>query len=170
MYEELARTVLLEDGDGKLDEEIRKIVERDPKATPEEIAHRLMTRAAVRGAAVGAVASIPAGLLAGLPLAADISYQVASLNRLGLGTARAYRRRTTPLDRAAVAVGALVIAGAARSCRAGFLRGARRSLWRHAPRLVPFAGALAGAASGALAAFAAGKIAERAFAGRRGRR
>ncbi len=170
MYEELARTVLLEDADARLDEEIRKIVERHPKARPDEIAHYLVVRAALRGAAVGAVASIPAGFLAVLPIAADLSYQVASLNRLGLGIARAHRRRTTPLERAAVAVGALAVAGAARSFRAGFLRGARRSLWRRAPRLVPFAGALAGAASGALAAWAAGKLAERAFAGRRGRR
>ncbi len=77
MYEELARTVLLEDADARLDEEIRKIVERHPKARPDEIAHYLVVRAALRGAAVGAVASIPAGFLAVLPIAADLSYQVA---------------------------------------------------------------------------------------------
>ncbi|MEO8431901.1 MAG: hypothetical protein ABI592_10365 [Acidobacteriota bacterium] len=170
MYEELARTVLLEDADGRLDAEIRKIVERHPEASPVDIAHHLVARAALRSAAVGAVASIPAGLLPGLPLAADLSFQVATLNRLGLGVARACRRKTTPLDRAAVAVGALALAGAASSFRSGFLRGARRSFSRRAPRLVPYAGALAGAISGALAAWAAGAIAERAFAGRRGRR
>ena len=163
MYADLARTVLLGEDEEALDLEIRRIVEKHPRADRYEIADRLISRAIMKCAAVGAVASIPAGILAGLPAAADMAYQVRTLHRLALGIARARRRETTPLDRAAAAVGALALASAARVFREGFLSGARSAFARRAPRLVPFAGALAGAASGALAAWVAGRIAREAF-------
>lgn len=167
MYADLARTVLLGEDDERIDREIRRIVEKHPRADRYEIAERLIRRAMVRCAAVGAVASIPAGLLAGLPAAADMSFQVLTLHRLALAIARARRRETTHFDRAAAAVGVLALAGAARVFREGMLTGARASLARRAPRLVPIAGILAGAASGALAAWAAGRIARDAFGRRR---
>jgi hypothetical protein len=167
MYSDLARAVLLADSD-ELDLEIQKYREAHPGADAREIARGLTAKTALRCAAVGAIASIPAGFLAGLPLAADVSYQVRSLNRLALSIARANRRPTTPVERGAAAIGALVLAGAARSFRAAFLKGAHASLGRRAPKLVPLAGALAGAASGALAAWAAGRIAGDVFgSGRR---
>lgn len=170
MYADLARSVLLADPE-ELDIQIRKYRDAHPGADADEIAQALVTKTAVRCAVVGAIASIPAGFLAGLPLAADISYQVRSLHRLALSIARVRRRPIGPVERAAAAVGALVLAGAARTFRAGFIRGAHASLGRRAPRLVPLAGALGGAASGALAAWAAGRIAEDAFgSGRRRRR
>ena len=96
MYADLARTVLLGGDEERLDEEIRRIVEKHPDADRYEIADRLVSRAPwSRCAAVGAIASIPAGVLAGLPAAADMSYQVRALHRLALGIARARRRETT---------------------------------------------------------------------------
>jgi hypothetical protein len=166
MYSDLARTVLLGDEE-RLDAEIRKIIEKHPGAGREEIAERLIARTMTRCAAIGAVASIPAGFLAGLPAAADISYQVLALHRLALGIARARRHETTPIERAAIAVGALALAGAARVFREGMLTGAHAAFRRRAPRLVPLASALAGAASGALAAWLAGRIAREAFGRRR---
>jgi hypothetical protein len=163
MYADLAKTVLLGEDEEALDLEIRRIVEKHPRADRYEIADRLIARAIAKCAAVGAIASIPAGVLAGLPAAADMAYQVRTLHRLALGVARARRRETTPLDRAAAAVGALALASAARVFREGLLSGARSAFARRAPRLVPFAGALAGAASGALAAWVAGRIAREAF-------
>jgi hypothetical protein len=169
MYTDLARAVLLGAEEERLDAEISRILEDHPDADREEIADRLIARAAARCAAIGAVASIPAGFLAGLPVAADVSYQVLALNRLALGIARAARRPTTPVERAAAAVGALALTGAARVFREAILRGARRSLGGRVPALLPVAGALAGAASSALAVWAAGRIARDAF-GRRRRR
>jgi hypothetical protein len=166
MYSDLARSVLVVDEE-QLDSEIRRMRERYPEAGTRELADRLIGRAAVKCAAVGALASIPASFIPVLPLAADISFQVRSLNALALAIAHANRRRTTPVERAATAVGALALAGAARVFRRGFLRGARKSLARKSPRLVPLAGALAGAASGALAAWAAGRIAREVFGPRR---
>jgi hypothetical protein len=166
MYSDLARTVLLGDEE-RLDDEIRKIIEKHPRADREEIAERMIARTMARCAAIGAVASIPAGILAGLPAAADISYQVLALHRLALGIARARRHETTPVERAAIAVGALALAGAARAFREGMLKGAHASLRRRAPRLVPLAGALAGAVSGALAVWLTGRIAREAFGRRR---
>ncbi|HYK41328.1 MAG TPA: hypothetical protein VE007_02990 [Thermoanaerobaculia bacterium] len=166
MYSDLARSVLIVDEE-ELDAEIRRMRERYPEAGIRELTDRLIVRAAVKCALVGAVAAIPASFIPVLPVAADVSFQVRSLNGLALAVAHANRRRTTPVDRAAAAVGALALAGAARVFRRGFLRGARRSLAKNSPRLVPFAGALAGAASGALAAWAAGRIAREAFGSRR---
>ena len=166
MYSDLARSVLVVDEE-QLDSEIRRMRQRYPEAGTRELADRLVARAALKCAAVGAVASIPASFIPLLPLAADVSFQVRSLNGLALAIAHAHRHRTTPVERAASAVGALALAGAARVFRRGFLRGARRSLAKRSPRLLPFAGALAGAASGALAAWAAGRIAREAFGSRR---
>jgi hypothetical protein len=166
MYDDLARTVLLGPDDPKIDAEIRSIIEKYPRAKPDEIAERLIARAAARCAAVGAIASVPAGFLPFLPAAADLSYQVLALHRLALAIARARRCPTTPFERAAAGFGALALAGAGRVFREGFIHGARRALSRRAPRLVPLAGALAGAASAALAVWAAGRIANEAF-GRR---
>jgi hypothetical protein len=162
MYSDLARSVLSVDEED-LDSEIRRIRERHPGADARELAAHLTARAAAKCAAIGALASIPASFIPVLPLAADMSFQVRSLNALALAIAHANRRRTTPVERAASALGALVVASGARVFRRGFLRGARRSLARSSPRLVPVAGALAGAASGALAAWAAGRIARAAF-------
>ncbi len=167
MYSDLASMVLLGGDEGRLDAEIRALIEKHPDADRYEIADRLIARAAMRCGAVGAIASVPAGFLAVLPAAADLSYQVRSLQRLALGVARARRYETTPLERAAVAVGALALAGAGRVFREQFLRAARASFRRRAPRLLPFAGALAGAASGALTAWAAGRLAGEAFGGLR---
>ncbi len=169
MYSDLARAVLLGPDGERLDAEIRRIVERHPDADAEEIADRLVVKAALRCAAVGAVASVPAGFLAALPLAADLSFQVLSLNRLALAIARAHKRKTSPVERAAAAVGSLALASAAHVFRSGFLKGARASFRRRAPGLLPYAGAIAGAASGALAAWAAGRLAGDAF-GRHRRR
>ncbi len=170
MYADLARAVLLGPDGERLDAEIRSIVERHPDADADEIAGRLVAKAALRCAAVGAIASVPAGFLAGLPLAADLSFQVLSLNRLAHAIARAHERETTPVERAAAAVGALALASASHVFRSGFLKGARASFRRRAPGLLPYAGAIAGAASGALAAWAAGRIAGDAFGRRRRRR
>src|SRR5450755_361953 len=167
MYADLARTVLLGADEERLDEEIRRIIEKHPHADRYELADRLVARAALRCAAVGAVASAPAGFLAALPAAADLAYQVKALHHLALAIARVRRHETTPLERAAVAVGALALAGAGRVFREGFLKGSRAALRRRAPRLLPFAGALSGAASGALSVWIAGRIARDAFGGRR---
>ncbi len=170
MYADLARAVLLGPDQERLDADIRRIVERHPDADPEEVADRLVAGAALRCAAVGAVASVPAGFLAAIPLAADLSFQVVTLNRLALAIARAHERETTAVERAAAAVGALALGSAALVFRSGFLKGARASFRRRAPGLLPYAGAIAGAASGALAAWAAGRIAGDAFGRRRRRR
>ena len=166
MYADLARSVLLADEE-QLDLEIRKMRERHPEADARELADRLVARTAAKCAVIGALASIPASVIPVLPLAADVSFQVRSLNVLALSIARVSRHRTTPVERAASAVGALAIAGAARVFRRGFVRGARSSLAKRSPRLLPIAGALAGAASGALAAWAPGRIAREAFGSRR---
>src|SRR5689334_3571600 len=134
MYADLARTVLLGEDEESLDDEIRGILEKHPRADKYELSERLIQRAMVRCAAVGAVASIPAGVLAGLPAAADMAYQVRTLHRLALSVARARRRETSSFDRAAAAVGALALASGARVLREGLIAGARGALTRRAPR------------------------------------
>jgi hypothetical protein len=166
MYADLARTVILGEDEDRLEHEIREILAKHPGADRSEVADRLVARAMVRSGAVGAIAALPAGVLAGLPVAADMAYQVRSLSRLALVIARVKRRETSPLDRAAAAVGALALAGAAGVLRSALISGARQAFGRRAPKLVPVAGALAGAASGALAAWVAGRLTREALARR----
>ncbi len=146
MYAALARSVLSDDGSGRAVEDVRKISERHPNLSADELARKLIRRAALRCTAVAAITSAPVGWLCTVPLAADLSYQVSSLNRLALSVAHAHRRRAAGPERALAAAGSLLVAGAAHWLRRGALNLARRSLSRRAPRLLPVVAALVGGA------------------------
>ncbi len=152
MYAALARTVLSDaDPDGVV-QEVRKIRERHPNLSGDELARKLTQRTAIRCAAVAALASAPVGWLCALPLAADLSYQVSSFHRLALSIARAHRRPTTSLERAVAAAGSLAVAGSAELLRRGALNVGRRSLSRRRPHLLPLVSALVGGAFSYVAA------------------
>jgi hypothetical protein len=157
MYEDLARLVLIEE-DPEVLRAVERVRSRHPKLSNAGLASRLTERAAWRCAAVGAAASAGAELLGRLAAAADLSYQILSLNRLAAAIARAHRRETTILERGLAAAGSLAAGGAAEVVRRGASRAARRALCARAPGLVPVVSALTGGA----VAYAAAKIFARA--------
>lgn len=146
MYAALARSVLSDADPDRVVQEVRKVRERHPDLSSDELARKLTQRTAIRCAAVAALASAPVGWLCASPLAADLSYQVSSLNRLALSIAHAHRRPAAGPEHALAAAGSLLVAGAAHWLRRGALNLARRSLSRRAPRLLPVVGALVGGA------------------------
>jgi hypothetical protein len=155
MYEDLARSVLIEDDPAVL-AAIESVRSRHPELSKREMDERLESRTAWRCASVGAAVSAGAELLGGFVAAADLSYQVVALSRLASTIAQVHRRRMTMTQRGIAAAGSLAAAGASEAVRRGASRVARRALGRRAPGLVPILSAVAGgaAAYGAVKIFA----------------
>lgn len=146
MYVALARTVLTDVDHDKIVVEVRKIRQRYPDASNEELVQRLIRQTALRCAAIGAIASAPPGFLSIVPLAADFSYQVLALNRLVLTIARIYGRPTTREQRGATVAASLAFGGGTEFFRRSIVKGVSRSLKRQgAAHLVPLFGGLLGA-------------------------
>ncbi len=170
MYEALARAALATEDPERVIETARRMRERHPDLSRQEVARKLASRAALSCAAVGVFASGPAALVPGLPVALDLSLQARSLHRLILSVARVSGRPVTPLERLAAAGASALLAGAMLAARRKAIGAARRLPVRRAPALPLAAAALAGGAASYAAARLAGLLAERAFFGKRRRR
>lgn len=143
----LARTLLADEDPEQVIREVRKIRLRHPDLSDDELAEKMIRRAAVACAVMGAVASAPAGFLLSFSPAADLSYQALRLHRLVLSIARSYSGRpTTSLERGMTVAGSLAVSATTGWLRRAILRAARRPLSRRAPGLLPLASALIGGA------------------------
>ena len=162
MYAALARAVLDEADAGRAAEEVARIRRRHPRASKDEIARRLVRRAALQCASAGALLTGPAAFFGSMPFGADLAWQVVVLNRLVLSMAALYGRAATGRDRVA---GVAAAAGAGLSSEA-LRQGLVRLLRRVAPRRSvarTAIGALAGGTLGYLTAVAVGGWAREQF-------
>ena len=170
MYEALARAALAAEDPERVIETARRMRERHPGLSREEVARKLASRTALACAAVGVFASAPAALLPGLPAAPDLAYQARSLDRLVLSVARISGRPASALERLAAAGASVLVAGAVQAVRRRALGGARRLPARRAPLLPVLAAALAGGAASYAGARLLGFLAGRRFFESRRRR
>jgi hypothetical protein len=170
MYEALAKAALAAEDTERAVETARRMRERYPKLSREEVARKAVSRAALSCAAVGFFGSAPAALVPGLPAAPDVTYQARSLHRLVLTVARISGRPAGALERLAAAGASVLVAGAIQAARREAIRAARRLPARRAPLLPVLAAALAGGAASYAGARLVGHLAgRRFFAGRRRR-
>ena len=162
MYAALVRTVLTDADHDKIVEQVRKLRERYPHSSKQELAERLIRQTALRSALVGAVTSAPPGLFSVIPFATDVSYQAMALNRLMLAIAQVHRRPTSPLERAGAVAASVVLEGGTEFLRRGIVRGLARSLRRQrVVRLIPLFGALLGGVATYVTVTAVGREANR---------
>jgi len=163
MYEALARAALATEDPERVIETARRMRERHPDLSREEVARKLTSRAALSCAVVGAFAAAPAALVSGLPAALDLSYQARALDRLVLSAARVSGRPASPLERLAAAGASVLVAGAVQAVRRQAIGAARRLPAKRAPLLPVLAAALAGGAASYAAARLMGLLAQRQF-------
>jgi hypothetical protein len=165
VYTALARAVLDETDRERVAEEVRRLRRRHPKASRDELAGRLIRKAALRCAAASGILTGPAAFFGAMPFGADLAYQAVALNRLVLSLAALYGHAPSGRDRAA-GIGAGAGAGVASELlRQGVVHLLRRAFPRR-PGLRTVAGALVGGALGYGAAMAIGRFAQDVFRGR----
>jgi hypothetical protein len=169
MYEALARAALATEDPERVIETARRMQERHPDLSRQEVARKLASRAAFSCAAVGVFASGPAAFVPGLPAALDLSFQAQALHRLILTVARVSGRPASPLERLAAAGASALLAGAVLAARRTATSAARRLPAKRAPALPLAAAALAGGAATYAAVRLAGFLAERRFFDKRHR-
>lgn len=162
MYAVLARAVLDPTQQARAASQLERLRRRHPRASRDELADRLIRRAALQCASGGVLMAGPAAFFGAMPFGADLAWQVVVLNRLVLSLAALYRRRASGQRRVSgVAAGA----GAAVSSellRQGLIRVLRRVLPRR-PGARAAAGALAGGLIGYAVATAIGRFARDSF-------
>jgi hypothetical protein len=165
MYAALARAVLAEADRGRASADVERLRRKYPRASKDEIARRLVRRAAVQCASAGALLTGPAAFFGSVPVGPGLAYQIVALNRLVLALAALYGRPAEGRDRVAgVAAGAAAGLGS-EILRQGLVQLLRRLLPRRlGARTV--VGALGGGALGFGAALAVGRFARDAFRGR----
>jgi hypothetical protein len=155
MYATLARAVLDESNAGRAADDVARLRRRHPRESRDEIARRLIRRAALQCAAAGALLTGPAAFFGAMPFGADLAWQVVALNRLVLSLAALYGRRPEGRDRMAGIAAAAGAGIASEAIRQGLVRLLRRIAPRRAGARTA-AGALAGGALGYFAAVAVG--------------
>jgi hypothetical protein len=166
MYAALARAVLDESHRQRAGMEIERLRERYPKASRDELAEKVIRRAAMQCAAAGALLAGPAAFFGAVPFGADLAYQAVSLNRMVLSIAALYREDGAR-SQTGGALGGVAAGLGSELLRQGLVRALREALPRR-PGLRTAVGALAGGALGFAAAMAVGRFAQEAFGRRHG--
>lgn len=164
MYAAIARAVLDETTTERAATEVERLRRRHPKASRDELAERVVRRAALQCGAAAALLTGPAAFFGSMPFGADLAWQVVVLNRMVLSLAAVYGRPLSAGERAAgvaAAAGAGVGSGVLRQ---GLIRVLRQAAPRR-PGTRTVAGAIAGAALGYGAALAVGRFAREQFRG-----
>jgi hypothetical protein len=165
MYAAIARAVLDEAAAERAVTEVQRLHQRHPRASRDELAARLMRRAAIQCAAAGALLTGPAAFFGSMPFGADLGWQVVALNRLVLSLAALYRRSPSGGERAAGVAAAAGAAVSSEALRQGLVRLLRQTLPRR-PAARTLVGVLIGGGLGYGAAFAIGRFAQDQFRGR----
>jgi len=166
MYAALARAVLDEADAGRAASEVERLRRRHPRASKDELAARLIGRAAVQCASAGALLTGPAAFFGSMPFGADLAWQVVALNRLVLALAAVYGRAPSARERAAGVAAAAGAGIGSEVLRQGLVRLLKRIAPRRSVARTAL-GALSGGALGYGVAVAIGGFARDAF--RRGR-
>ncbi len=166
MYASLVRAVLDDSQRQRAGREVQQLRDRHPRASRDELAERLIRRAALQCAAAGGLLAGPAAFFGAVPFGADLTFQAVTIHRLVLGLASLYGAEVSAGSRAAGVAGGFSAGIASELVRQGLVRVLRRTLPRR-PGLRTAAGALAGGALGYAAAIAVGRLAGDAFRGRR---
>jgi hypothetical protein len=162
MYAALARAVLDEADAGRAASEVARLRRRHPRASRDELATRLIRRAALQCASAGALLTGPAAFFGSMPFGADLAWQVVALNRLVLSLAAVYGRPPSGRERAAGIAAAAGAGVGSEVLRQGLVRLLRQAAPRRSAARTAI-GALAGAALGYAAAVAIGRFARDAF-------
>ena len=162
MYAALARAVLDEAGARRAASEVERLRTRHPRASKDELAERLIRRAALQCAAAGALLTGPAAFFGSMPFGADLAWQVVALNRLVLGLSAVYGRTPSASDRAAGVAAAAGAGLGSELLRQGLVRVLRRVAPRRSAARTGL-GAVAGGVLGYGAAFAIGRYAKQAL-------
>jgi len=165
MYAAIARAVLDETMTERAVTEVERLRRRHPKASRDQLADRLVRRAAVQCGAAAALLTGPAAFFGSVPFGADLAWQVVVLNRLVLVLAALYGRVPSAGERAAAVAAAAGAGVASDVVRQGLVRLMRQAAPRR-PGARTLAGALAGGALGYGAAIAVGRFAQEQFRGR----
>ncbi len=166
MYAALARAVLDESGAVRAATAVEKLRRRHPRASRDELAARVIRRAAFQCAAAGGLLAGPAAFFGAMPFGPGLAYQAVTLNRMVLSLAAIYGTRSGGRDRVAAVAAGLAVGLGSELGRQALVGVLRRALARR-PSARTIAGALAGGALGYGAAFAVGRFAQDAFVGRR---
>ena len=165
MYAALARAVLDESPRQRAGMEVERLRERYPRASRDELAERVIRRAAMQCAAAGSLLAGPAAFFGAMPFGADLAYQAVWLNRMVLALAAIYREEDAR-SRAGGIAGGLAAGLGSELLRQGLVRALRGALPRR-PGIRTAAGALLGGALGFSVAMAVGRLAQDVFGGRR---
>lgn len=165
MYAAIARAVLDEASTERAASEVERLKRRHPRASRDELAGRLVRKAAIQCGAAGALLTGPAAFFGSMPFGADLAWQVVALNRLVLGLAALYGRAPTGAERAAGVAAAAGAGVSSEVLRQGLVRLLRRALPRR-PAARTVAGVAAGAVFGYAAAIAIGRLAQEQLRGR----
>jgi len=159
MYAALARAVLDETGARRAVSEVERLRTRHPRASKDELAERLIRRAALQCAAAGALLTGPAAFFGAMPFGADLAWQVVALNRLVLGLSAVYARSPSAAERAAGVAAAAGVGVGSEILRQGLVRMLRRVAPRRSAARTGL-GAVAGGILGYSAAIAIGRFAK----------
>ena len=162
MYAALARAVLDQADAGRAAAQVARLRRRHPRASKDELAQRLIRRAALQCGGAGALLTGPAAFFGSMPFGADLAWQVVVLNRLVLSLAALYGRPPSGGDRL---TGIAAAAGAGLSSQV-LRQGLVRLLRQIAPRRTgsrTAIGAIAGGALGYFIAIAVGSWAREQF-------
>jgi hypothetical protein len=165
VYASIARAVLDESHRQRAGMEVERLRERYPKASRDELADKVIRRAAVQCAAAGALLAGPAAFFGAMPFGADLAYEAIWLNRMVLALAAIYREDDVR-SRAGGVLGGVAAGLGSEVLRQGLVRALREALPRR-PGVRTAIGAVAGGALGFAAAMAVGRFAQDAFGGRR---
>lgn len=166
MYAALARAVLDDSNRHRAGRDVWKLRRRYPRASRDELANRIIRRAALQCAAAGGLLAGPASFFGAMPFGADLAYQAVTLNRLVLALAAIYEPRVGGRGRAAGLAAGFSAGLGSELLRQGLVRVLRRALPRR-PGVRTAIGALAGGTLGYAAAVAVGRFAQEFFAARR---
>ena len=162
MYAALARAVLDEAAAGRAAAQVARLRRRHPRASKDELAQRLIRRAALQCAGAGALLTGPAAFFGSMPFGADLAWQVVVLNRLVLSLATLYGRPPSGRDRMTGIAAAAGVGLSSQALRQGLVRLLRQLAPRRSGARTAV-GALAGGALGYFAAIAVGSWAREQF-------
>ncbi|HTR04430.1 MAG TPA: hypothetical protein VMN82_14660 [Thermoanaerobaculia bacterium] len=166
MYAALAKAVLDETHRERAGLEVRRLRERYPRASREELASRVIRHAALQCAAAGGLLAGPAAFFGAVPFGADLAYQAVTLNRMVLALAALYGAEKGGRARATGIAGGLAAGLGSEIGRQALVRVLRGALPRRSGTRT-ILGGLLGGAFGYAAAVAVGRYAREAFGGGR---
>jgi len=166
VYAALAKAILDDANRERAGRDLERLRERHPRASRDQLAARVIRRAALQCAAAGGLLAGPAAFFGAMPFGADLAYQAVVLNRMVLTLARLYGADGTTPARVTGAVGGLAAGLGSELFRQALVRTLRSALPRR-PGLRTAAGAIAGGILGYAAGLAVGRLARDTFADRR---